>query len=647
MDGIDGRSTRSRAALRLAACLAAAAIAAACAKRECELIPLQTLFDNPVKASPTVSPDGQRMAYLAPLGGVLNIYLKGVGGTGDRPLTREAERGIKSYYWAKNSRQILYVHDRTGMEDFRLYGVDVDTGETRDYIPFDGAMVSVLALWNNRPNQALVQMNRIDRRRFDVYRLDLQTGDLVLVAPNPGGIVRWFADTSFAVRGALAADEQGGSTLLVRASESDPWRELRRWSFEDGASSGPVRFTLDGSAMYCIDAIGANAGRLVSISLLNDSMTVIAEHPRYDISMAWLDPRTHDVQAVFFTGQRREIRILDPRIEADIEALLDLDEGDFNLVNRDTADAVWIVSYTKDNGPVSYYAYDRSARKGTFLFDDKPALRGYELARMEPVTITARDGLELPGYLTMPTRSKGANMPLVVLAHGEPFGRFHWEFNAEAQWLANRGYACLQVNHRGSAGYGKDFMNAGNREWGGAITGDIVDAARWAIERRIADPKRIAVFGAAFGGYTALSAIGAEPGLFRCGVVVSGILDLGAWLEAPPPNWLSYLSELRRRIGDPAADAETLARRSPVNNAGGIEAPLMLVSGGRDKVNSPEQAERIVASLRARNVPCEYLLFPDEGYAIMKPINRLAFYAAAERFLAAHLGGRCEETDNR
>jgi dipeptidyl aminopeptidase/acylaminoacyl peptidase len=639
-----------RAARRLvpvAALVGAAALAASCAKRESDLIPLRVLFDNPVASYPMISPDGRLMAYLAPRDAALNIYVRDVGDGGDRPLTRAVERGIKSFHWTKDGRRILYVMDRTGMEDFRLYGVDVETGETRDYTPFDSVAVSVIALWNNRPNEALVQMNRNDKTRFDAYRLDLRTGGLVLAARNPGSIMRWFADTSFAVRGAFAMEERGESSLLVRSSESDPWRELRRWTLEEGASSGPVRFTLSGSAMYCVDAIGANAGRLVSVSLEDGSLSVIAEHPDYDVSMAWLDPRSHDVQAVFFAGPRNVVRILDPRVKDDIEALRGIDDGDFNLVSRDTADAVWIVSYSKDDGPVSYYAYDRGSRKGTFLFDDKPALRDYELARMEPVSIAARDGLELPGYLTLPPGSKGSNLPLVILVHAEPWGRYYWGFSAEVQGLANRGYACLQVNHRGSAGFGKNFANAGNREWGGAITGDIVDAARWAIDRRIADPKRIAVFGFGFGGLTALSAIAAEPGLFRCGVVASGVMDLRSWLENPPPYWIPYRSEFFLRIGDPVADADMLARRSPINEADRIAAPLMLVHGALDRTNPPEQAERIAASLRERGVPHEYLLFPDEGHGIAKPKNRLAFYAAAERFLAKHLGGRFEETNDR
>lgn len=587
------------------------------------------------------------MAYLAPLDGALNIYVRTVGATDDRAVTREAERGVKSYSWTRDSGRILYVCDRTGMDDYRLYGVDVETGESRDYTPFDGISVSILALWKNRPNEALVQMNMTDRGRFDVYRLDLLTGGLALVAENPGDVVRWFADTSAAVRGALVADERGGSTLLVRSSESDPWRELRRWSLEDAASSGPVRFTLDGSAIYCVDATESSAGRLVSVSLADGSATVIAEHPRYDAHIVWLDPRTHDVQAVFFAGERNEMRILDPGIAPDIDALRRLDGGDFNLVSRDAGGGVWIVSYLKDSGPVSFYEYRREGRGAKFLFDDKPDLRRYELARMEPVTITARDGLELPGYLTVPPRTKRSNLPLVVIAHGEPWSRYYWGFSGEAQWLANRGYACLQVNHRGSHGYGKEFANAGMREWGAGITADVADAARWAIDRRIADPKRVAVFGERFGGFTALSALAAEPDLFRCGVAISAISDLGAWLESPPPRWISYTRELRLRIGDPAADAEMLAGRSPAAKADAIAAPLLLVHGGRDAESSRAGVERIVASLRARNVPCEYLLFQDEGYAITKPENRLACYAAAERFLAAHLGGRVEAADGR
>lgn len=636
--------SRTAAVLRvLAVILGLAACALSCAKDEPPLIPREVLFGNPVRTAPTVSPDATKIAYVAPLRGVLNVWVKSRNADDDRPVTNDADRGIMKYFWALDGAHILYLQDAKGIDNWRLCGVDLRTGATKDFTPFDSIQAGVVAYNKRFPNELIVAMNRDDRELSDAYRLNLDTGELVLVAKNPGNVGKWIADGDFRVRAALALSPDGGYDLLARRDEKAPWMTLCSWDYEESASSGAIRFTGDGESIFCRDARDFNTGRLVKISLADSSVTVVTEDPRYEIVSLFMHVDTYEMQAVAFARSRIEWMILDDAIRADFEAVARLAEGDFEFTSTDAADSTWVLGFTRDNGPTSYYIYERKTKKGELLFTHMSALERYTLARMEPVTITARDGLELHGYITYPPGSKRRNLPLVLRVHGGPWTRDYWGYNPEAQWLANRGYVCLQVDFRGSWGYGKKFSNAGDRQWGAAMQDDLTDAVRWAIGEGIADPKKIAIMGASYGGYAALTGLATTPDLYACGIDVSGPSNLREWVASQSIRWGLAVSALYRRVGHPETNADLLKARSPLFKANLIKAPLLVVQGGKDRLVPRTDAESIVAALKKNGVSCEYLLFPDEGGAIGKAHNRLKFYETAECFLARYLGGRCEE----
>jgi dipeptidyl aminopeptidase/acylaminoacyl peptidase len=635
------RAVWCRAVLLIFSC-ALAALSLSCAKQQAPLIPRAVLFGNPVKASPSVSPDGKMMAYLAPADGVLNLWVRTMGARDDRVVTKDTGAGIRNYLWAEDGRHILFLQDVGGNENWRLYGVDLVSGSISDLTPFDSVQVRVLYHNRHFPDELLIEMNREHRRLHDVYRLDLRTSALSLVAKNPGNAVDWVADPSLVVRGVLEATPDGGFDLLVRNGPGDPWRKLLTWDADNALSSGPLSFTRDGASLYCIDSRDANTGRLVKISLADGSSKVVAEDPEYDVTDVMFDPETYEAQAVAFTKERREWIILDDSLRGDFGAIVKLDRGDFFVASRDNADRTWLVGFTKDDTPVSYYAYDRASKKGEFLFEPRGELARYSLARMEPVSFTSRDSLMIHGYLTLPLGKAPTGLPLVLRVHDGPWTRDVWGFNGEVQWLANRGYAVLQVNFRGSAGYGKRFLNAGNKEWGGRMQSDLVDGVLWAVSRGIADPKRVGVYGFGYGGYAVLAGLAFTPDIFSCGVDGNGPSDLASWIMRVPSYWFAYRSFLYRHVGDPLTEADLLESRSPLFRAAAIKAPLMIVQGANDSRSPRAESDSIVAALRAKSTVVDYLVFPDEGSILTKPANRLSFYEAAEKFLGRNLGGRFE-----
>ena len=623
-----------------AACVAAAFLAFSCAREEPKLIPTGVLFGNPTKTMPSISPDAKRLAYVAPYNGVLNVWVKTIGPTDDRAITRDADRGITKYFWAYDDKHILYFQDMKGTDSWHLYGVDVDGGEVTDFTPFDSIKVAIVSYRKRSPHELIIQMNKENRGLSDAYRLDVETGALAMVAKNPGSVVRWIADNDLVVRGALVSEPQGGADLVVRKDEHSPWVAVCSWNSEDRMSSGALRFTRDGTGIYCFDARGFNMGRLVEIDIADGSATVIAEDPKSEIVSAFFQIDTYEMQAVAFEREHIEWTILDSSLGDDFDAVSKLDRGDFTFVGTDASDSTWVLGFNKDDGPVSYYLYDRRTKQGTFLFDEVPDLRNYTLARMEPISFKARDGLDIHGYITYPLGKKRTNLPLVLLVHPDPYSRDYWGFNPEAQWLANRGYVCLQVNYRGSRGYGKSFSNAGNKEWGGRMQDDLVDGVQWAIAQGVADPKRMAIFGSSFGGYATLVGLTSTPDLFCCGVDISGPSDLLGWLDARTSGYGGYKLFFYELVGNPDTEADMLRSRSPLFTVDRIRAPLLIVQGGRDRFVPNSDAERIVAALKANGIPCQYVYFPDEGRGISNPQNRMKFGEIAERFLAKYVGTR-------
>ncbi len=461
------------------------------------------------------------------------------------------------------------------------------------------------------------------------------------MAENPG-FVGLVADAEMCIRGAIAPTPEGGTKIVVRQTVDEPWEVLLDVPPDDALTSAPVAFSANGRFLLAQCSLDVDAGRLLWIDTDTGEYEVVAEDPQYDVAGVRLHPDTRDVQIVTFQRERMDMVILDPKIMGDIEALYDYHEGELTLLNRDDADKTWLVSYTIDDGPVAYVAWDRDAKEPTYLFEHQPALMDYPLAHMEPVAFPSRDGLVLYGYLTFPADAPRLNLPTVINVHGGPWARDGWGYNAEAQWLADRGYLCVQVNYRGSTGYGKDFVNLANKEWGAKMHDDVIDAVQWVISQGYADPERVAIYGGSYGGYAALAAAAFTPDVFRCAVDIVGPSNLKTLIESIPPYWAPMIAQFHTRVGNPETEADFLWSRSPLSKADQIRIPLLIAQGANDPRVKQAESEQIVAALKERGIDHEYLLFPDEGHGFAQPENRLKFYAAAEAFLARHLGGLAE-----
>lgn len=615
-----------------------------------ELIPREVLFGNPVKTRARLSPNGKLLAYLAPVDNVLNVWIKTMGLEDDRIVTKDKNRGIRYYFWAQDSRYILYAQDVEGNENWRLYAVNLETNEIKDLTPFEDMQVRQVETNKNFPSELILSMNKEDPKAHDVYHLDITSGKLTLVAKNPGDVIDWIIDAHFKVRGAIAAEPDGSHKLFVRNSKQTGWKKLVTWDAENSLTSAPsfrsapTILSKNGEYIYLMDSRKVNAGRLVKMEIATGNIEVIAEDPQYDVSdNVLVHPDNYEIQAVTFEKTRLEWIVLDESIKDDFDAIAELDHGDFTILSRDNADDTWLVCFIKDNGPVSYYTYDRKTKKGIYLFNQRPELDKYTLAPMEPISFTSRDGLTVHGYITYPVGKERKNLPMVLNVHGGPWARNTWEFDPKAQWLANRGYACLQVNFRGSTGYGKDFVNAGNKEWGGKSHDDLVDAVNWAIEQGIADPERIAIYGASYGGYAALVGATFTPDLFCCAVDICGPSNLITFIKAIPSWFSTLLATIHKRVGNPDTEEEFLKSRSPLFKVDRIKIPVLIVQGANDPRVKQTESDQIVEAMKKKNIEYEYMVFSNEGHGLTKPENRLKFYAVAEKFLAKHLGGRYKE----
>ncbi len=615
-------------------------------------IPRQVLFGNPERTVPRLSPDGTRLAWLAPRHGVLNVWVAPLDDLGRaRAVTDDRDRGVRAYDWAHDGRTLLYLQDRGGDENWRAYGVDLISGDLRDFTPFDDVQAQLIDSDKRHPDRVLLGLNRDNPELHDVYSLDLATGELTKVEENPG-FIGWVADADFDVRAAVAPKPDGGMTLLVRDKGSDEWRPLLDVGQADALTTQPVGFSLDGASLLAVSSAGADTARLLRLDLAPQGPAraaesgvthTLASDPEADVGGVMVNPDTRRVEAATFVKERSHIVVLDDAVGADVAALQELHHGDLAVVDRDDADRRWLAAFVPDDGPVAYYLWERDDQRATFLFEHQPALAAYDLAPMEPFTIPARDGLTLHGYLTFPRHAASRqNLPVVLNVHGGPWARDTWAYQPEAQWLADRGYLCVQVNFRGSTGYGKAFLNAGDREWGAKMHDDLIDTVDWVVAQGYADPSRVAIFGGSYGGYAALAGAAFTPDVFAAAVDIVGPSNLITLLRSIPPYWAPMIAQFHTRVGNPDTEEDFLWSRSPLSKAEDIRIPLLIAQGANDPRVKQAESEQIVAALAKRGIDHQYLLFPDEGHGFAKPENRLRFYAAAEAFLAQHLGGRAE-----
>lgn len=630
-------SHRSLAALL--AVLAAATPAAAAP--EVPLIPRALLFGNPARVSPQLAPDGGRLAWLAPdAKGVMQIWVQPIAGGAAKAVTKDPKRGIRRYQWAKDGRHVLYLQDTDGDENWHLHAVALATGKDRDLTPFPGVQAQLVGVDHDHRDEVLVALNRRDRTAHDVHRLKLSTGALAMDTQNPGGVTSWTPDAAFVVRGATVQTEDGGTEIRVRDHAKAPWRTLLKVGPEEIVSL--VAFSGDGKRAVLTSSIGADTARVVERDLATGHEKLLVGHPRVDAEDVLVHPTTHAVQAVAFAPDRVSWSALDPAVAKDFAAFAQMATGDVEVVGRDDADRTWLVAFDADRRPARYYAWDRVKRHGTFLFDAQPALAQARTAEMEPISYTSRDGLRIDGYLTKP--ADGPAKGLVVYVHGGPWGRDRWGWEGTTQWLANRGYAVLQPNFRGSTGYGKAFLNAGNREWGKKMHLDLLDGVEWAVKAGVADRKKVAIFGGSYGGYATLAGLAFTPDVFACGVDIVGPSNLETLLGTTPPYWKALRRMLDARVGNPddPRDDQLLHEASPLFKAGDIRSPLLIAQGANDPRVKQAESEQIVAAIASSGGRATYVLYPDEGHGFARPENRLDFHARAEAFLAKHLGGRHE-----
>lgn len=614
------------------------------------LIPRAVLFGNPDRASVQISPDGRMLSYLAPVDGVLNVWVAPLDDiAAARPVTSDTDRGIRSYFWGYTDRHILYAQDKGGDENWRIFSVDLETGDETDLTPFENVAARVQQVSPNHPEEILVAINNRTPMLHDIYRANIRSGELSLVQENPG-FMGFVTDDAYRVRYASRFTPDGGTELLMPDGDGG-WDVFERIPMEDTMGTSPRGFDRAGRVLYMSDSRGRDTAALFAADTETGERRLLAEDERADAGGVLAHPRTGKLQAVSFNYKRVEWRILDESIRDDFDFLGRRLDGEVVIAGRSQDDTDWIVADRRDDGPVRYYHYDRAKGDLRFLFNSRDALEGLPLAPMRPVVIEARDGLAMVSYLTLPVWSARSGdavpaepLPMVLNVHGGPWARDSWGYNPVHQWLANRGYAVLSVNFRGSTGFGKDFLNAGNLEWGRAMHDDLIDAVYWAAEAGIADPERVAIYGGSYGGYAALAGLTFTPEVFACGVSVVGPSNLITLLETIPPYWAPMMELFRKRVGDPTTEEgrALLRERSPLNHVVNIRRPLLIGQGANDPRVKQSESDQIVEAMQERGIPVTYALYPDEGHGFARPENRFSFFAITESFFAEILGGRRE-----
>jgi dipeptidyl aminopeptidase/acylaminoacyl peptidase len=640
--------------LLAAACLCLPAGSAqkqtAAAGPESGLIPRKILFGNPDKASPRLSPDGKYLSYLAPVNGVLNIW----AGPSDKPedakpVTKETKRDIRAYFWAFTNQHLLYAQDSGGDEDFHVLRIDLKSGEISDMTPFKKVRAQVISVSHRHPDQVLIGLNDRDPRYHDVYRLNLLTGAKELVQKNPE-FTGYIVDDNLKVRLATKLTEDGGS-MVLRPDGKDGWTEFLKIPMADSLTTNPLGFDKTGTVLYMLDSRGRDTAAATAMDMTSGKQTTIAEDNRADASALLSHPRDNTILAVQFNYERSHWVFKDPAVEADFKELRKIADGEVSIVSQTLDDKTWIAAFVMDNGPIRFYVYDRPTKKAQFLFTDRKSLEGQPLQKMHPRIIKSRDGLNLISYLTLPPGSDPsatgipkAPVPMVLFVHGGPWSRDRWGYNTSHQFLANRGYAVLSVNYRGSTGFGKKFINAGNKEWSGKMQDDLDDAVDWAIQQKIADPTKVAIAGGSYGGYATLVGMTFTPEKYACGVDIVGPSSLVTLLNSVPAYWKPMLNMFRDRVGDHTTEEgkKFLLERSPLSQVDRIKRPLLIGQGANDPRVKQAESDQIVKAMEAKKIPVTYVLFPDEGHGFVRPPNNLAFFAVTEAFLAKHLGGRYE-----
>lgn len=598
-------------------------------------IPLRDFFKNPEKTAFLISPDGKYISHVEPYERRMNIFVQPIFGGESKRITSVTDRDLSGYFWKGNDR-LLFTKDFGGDENFHLFAVDREGKSMKDLTPFDSIRVQMIDNLEDNETDVLIEMNKRNREVFDAYRLNTVTGELTMVAQNPGNISGWVTDHNGKIRIATTTDGVNTS-ILYRESEKDTFRTIMTTTFKE--SFGPLFFTFDNKNIYAASNLGRDKAVIVEYDIANNKeVKVLFEHPDVDVNGMNYSRLRKVITEISYVTWRLERKILDKETE-NIYASLEkkLPGYEVRVVSTDKKENIFTVSTSSDRSRGSFYIYEKKSGKLTKLADRSPWLDEKDLAEMKPIEYKTRDGLTIHGYLTLPKGKEAKNLPVVVNPHGGPWARDQWRFNSEIQFLANRGYAVLQMNFRGSTGYGKQFWMASFKQWGKTMQDDISDGVKWLIDQGIADPKRVAIYGGSYGGYATLAGLTFTPDLYACGVDYVGVSNLFTFMKTIPPYWKPYLDMLYEMVGDMQKDSALLAAASPVFHVDNIKVPLLVAQGAKDPRVNINESNQIVDALKKKGIDVPYLVKDNEGHGFRNEENRFEFYEAMEKFLEKHL----------
>lgn len=605
-------------------------------------IPLEDFFRNSERTGYQLSPDGSYISYMAPYKDRLNVFVRRVDETDEHAIriTNETERSVAGYMWADNQR-LLYMKDTAGDENYQLYGVHRDGSDDRAYTAFDGVRTSLIDDLEEQQGVVMIGMNKRNPEVFDPYRLNIETGELTLLAENPGNIQGWMTDHDGRLRVATAIVDGVNTQILYRDTEDEPFKPVLTTSFRDVVNF--MEFTPDNKEVYAATNLHRDKTILVRMNPATcEELEVLYENERYDIASISYSRKRKKLLSVYCTGHKEPVRHY---FDAEEEQLRQRIKAHFpnqryGIADTDKAEANYLIYVGGDRTRGSYWHYNALTDEAKKIADLAPWIKSDEMNAMHPVCYTTRDGLQIEAYLTLPdglTPDTAKQLPVVVNPHGGPWARDCWGYSSEVQFLSNRGYAVFQMNFRGSTGYGRHFLEASYKQWGLKMQDDITDGVKWLIEKGIANPNRIAIYGGSYGGYATLAGLTFTPDLYACGIDYVGVSNLFTFMQTIPPYWRPMLEMMYEQVGHPEHDADQLAATSPALHADKIKVPLFVAQGANDPRVNKAESDQMVEALRQRGVVVEYMVKDNEGHGFHNQENRFDFYRAMERFLKAHL----------
>ena len=639
------------------ASVTAATVPPAAPKEDATLTARKTYFGNADRARVRVSPDGKLLSFLASEGGVMNVFVAPIDDPSKaKAVTHEAKRNLRTYDWTMDGKHLVYAQDKDGDENFRIHVVDVTvpSGQDKELVAMDGVRAEITAVSPKRKGEIVVGINDRDKKFHDLYVVDLASGKRTLLQKNEDGFEGFQVDDDYKIRFALKPRSDGGTDLMIPEppkpgvkGAKPGWSVWSTIPMEDHLTTQIVDFDKTGNTVYMLDSRGRNTAAVVTVDVKTKAQTVLLDDGQADVEMLMLHPTEKKIQAAEAEYDHTRWHIVDKTLQSDFDYLRGVTTGDLGIASRSLDDKTWIVAYNTE-GPIKYYRYDRTKKAATPLFVSHDAMAKVPLAKTTSVFIKSRDGLELPSYVTLPSGADpdgdgipASPLPTVLFVHGGPWARDSFGLAPQVQWLASRGYAVLQLNFRGSTGFGKQFLNAANKEWAGKMHEDLLDAVQWAKDKKVSDPAKVAIMGGSYGGYATLVGLSFTPDAFACGVDIVGPSNLITLLNTIPPYWAPALEDFTKRIGDHRTDEgrKFLLSRSPLTKVESIKKPLLIAQGANDPRVKQSESDQIVQAMQGKGIPVTYVLYSDEGHGFARAENKLSFNAVTEIFLAQCLGG--------